>query len=220
MNAETQEPVNVVIDGKAIQAPSSLSVIQALWHAGYPRVKGVGCLEGVCGSCRVLVRRDGQDKVSMELGCQTLVEEGMQVLFLVFPNPTHHHYQLDEIKNSWDVQAEFHRIFPEANHCRHCSGCYNACPKGINVEQGVRLASKGRFREASELFVECIMCNLCLTGCPEEIAPNHVGLFARRVTAYFHIRPSNLINRLEELRKGKLGVDINSPGSQPASTAH
>jgi succinate dehydrogenase/fumarate reductase-like Fe-S protein len=219
MTAETQELVNVVIDGKAIQAPSSLSVIQALWHAGYPRVKGVGCLEGVCGSCRVLVRREGQDKVSMELGCQTLVEEGMQVLFLVFPNPTHHHYQLDEIKNSWDVQAEFHRIFPEASTCRHCSGCFNACPKNINVELGVKLASEGRFREASELFVECIMCNLCMTGCPEEIAPNHVGLFARRVTAYFHIRPSNLIHRLEEMRKGKLDVDINSTGSQPDNAA-
>jgi succinate dehydrogenase/fumarate reductase-like Fe-S protein len=215
MSTETQQLVNVVIDGKAIQAPSSLSVIQALWYAGYPRVKGVGCLEGVCGSCRVLVRRADDAGVSMELGCQTLVEEGMQVLFLVFPNPTHHHYQLDDIKNSWDVQGQFHRIFPEASQCRHCGGCQRACPKGINVELGVELASKGRFREASELFVECIMCNLCMTGCPEEIAPNHVGLFARRVTAYFHIRPSNLINRLEKVRQGELVVDINALDEQP-----
>lgn len=219
MSTETEQLVSVVIDGKAIQAPPSLSVIQALWHAGYPRVKGVGCLEGVCGSCRVLVRREGQDKVNMALGCQTLVEEGMQVLFLVFPNPTHHHYQLNAIQNSWDVQAEFHRIFPEANSCRHCGGCYSACPKDINVELGVKLAGEGRFREAGELFVECIMCNLCMTGCPEQIAPNHVGLFARRVTAYFHTRPSNLIHRLEALRKGTLDVDINSPGSRPVVKA-
>ena len=206
MSGESQQVVNVIIDGKAIQAPPSLSVIQALWHAGYPRVKGVGCLEGVCGSCRVLVRRNDDNGVNIELGCQTLVEEGMQVMFLVFPNPTHHHYKLSQIKNSWDVQAEFHRIFPEAENCRHCGGCTKGCPKGIDVEKGVELASKGRFREAGDLFVECIMCNICMTGCAEEIAPNHVGLFSRRVTGYFHSRPSNLIHRLEQIRKGELTI--------------
>jgi succinate dehydrogenase/fumarate reductase-like Fe-S protein len=208
MSKPNDKPVNVIIDGKAITSPASLSVIQALWHAGYPRVKSVGCLEGVCGSCRVMVRRAGETEVNMELGCQTLVEDGMQVVFLVFPNPTHHNYQLEEIKNSWDVQAEFHRIFPEAGQCRHCDGCNKACPKEVEVEKGVELACDGKFREAGELFIECIMCNLCMTGCPEQISPNHVGLFARRVTAYFHTRPSNLINRLEELRKGNLQVQI------------
>ncbi len=207
MSDESQQLVNAVIDGKAIQAPPSLSVIQALWHAGYPRVKGVGCLEGVCGSCRVLVRRNDDNGVNIELGCQTLVEEGMQVMFLVFPNPTHHHYRLSHIKNSWDLHSQFHRIFPEAANCRHCGGCTKGCPKGIDVEKGVALASDGRFKEAGELFVECIMCNICMTGCAEEIAPNHVGLFARRVTAYFHSRPSNLINRLEQIRKGELTID-------------
>jgi succinate dehydrogenase/fumarate reductase-like Fe-S protein len=212
MSDKSQQVVNAVIDGKAIQAPSSLSVIQALWHAGYPRVKGVGCLEGVCGSCRVLVRRNDDAGVNIELGCQTLVEEGMQVMFLVFPNPTHHHYRLSQIKNSWDVQAAFHRIFPEAANCRHCGGCTKGCPKGIDVEKGVELASKGRFREAGDLFVECIMCNICMTGCAEEIAPNHVGLFSRRVTGYFHSRPSNLIHRLEQIRKGELTIVITEDG--------
>lgn len=206
MSENGTQQVNAIIEGKAICAPDNLSIIQSLWHAGYPRVKSVGCLEGVCGSCRVMVRRAGNDQVSMELGCQTLIEEGMQVIFLVHPTPTHHQYELSEIDNSWNVQAEFHRIFPEAGDCRHCHGCTTTCPKGIEVEAGVALACEGKFREAGELFVECIMCNLCMTGCPEEIAPNHVGLFARRVTAYFHARPSNLINRLEEMRQGNLKV--------------
>ena len=137
---------------------------------------------------------------------EVLIEEGMEVNFLVFPTPTHHTYDLSEIKNSWEVQAHFGRIFPEADHCRHCSGCTTSCPKGIDVEKGVELANRGQFREAGELFVECVMCNFCMTACPEFIAPNHVGIFARRVTAYFHIRPSNLINRLERLRKGELQI--------------
>lgn len=206
MSSQTEDLVKVVINGKEIHAPPYLSTIQALWHAGYPRVKSVGCLEGVCGSCRVLVRRGGSHEVSMELGCQTLVEEGMEVNFLVFPTPTHHTYRLDEIPSSWEVQGAFHHIFPEAEHCRHCGGCDKSCPKDIQIEKGVDLASKGRFREAGELFTECVMCNFCMTACPEFISPNHVGLFARRVTAYFHTRPSNLINRLEEIRKGELGV--------------
>ena len=166
------------------------------------------CREGVCGSCRVLVRRATSREVETALGCQTLVEEGMEVNFLVFPNPTHHTYGLEAIPNSWEVQQRFHTIFPEADHCRHCGGCDRSCPKGIQVEEGVRLASRGRFREAGELFIECVMCNFCMTACPEFIAPNHVGLFARRVTAYFHIRPSNLIRRLEEMRRGELEVRI------------
>ena len=201
-----QKEVKLTINGKAISAPPSLSVIQALWHAGYPRVKSVGCLEGVCGSCRVMVRRDGSPDVATELGCQLLIEEGMQVNFLLFPTPTHHKYQLSEIRSSWEVQEKFQAFFPEAEKCRHCSGCSSTCPKGIDVEKGVELATKGRFREAGDLFVECVLCSLCQTACPESIAPNHVGLFSRRVTAYFHMRPSNLINRLGKLEQGQMQV--------------
>ena len=122
MSIKIEKPVTLTINGKEIQAPPSFSTIQALWHAGYPRVKSVGCLEGVCGSCRILVRRADSPQVSMALGCQTLVEEGMEVNFLVFPTPTHHTYQLDDMANSWEVHGQFHRIFPEASHCRECGG--------------------------------------------------------------------------------------------------
>jgi len=205
-STQVEDEVTLTINGNLITAPKSLSVIQALWHAGYPRIKGAGCLGGVCGSCRVMVRRNNSAELNMELGCQLLVEEDMNVFFLVFPTPTQHAYHLSEIKTSWDVQTEFNRIFPEAEKCRHCHGCNQACPKGIDVELGVELAAKGRFKESGELFVECVMCNLCMTGCPEFIDPNHVGLFSRRVTGYFHTRPSNLINRLEAIRTGELVV--------------
>ena len=206
-NQQTNNQVSLTINAKQITAPDSLSVIQALWHAGYPQVKGVGCLDGVCGSCSVMVRRADSTELKMALGCQLLVEQGMDVFFSVFETPAQHSYELSEINTSWDVQSEFRRIFPEAEKCRHCDGCNQACPKGIDVESGVELAVKGRFHESGELFIACVMCNLCMTGCPEHIDPNHVGLFARRVTGYFHTRPANLINQLEAIRTGELSVD-------------
>jgi len=208
MKQNTQPLINATINGKAISAPESLSVIQALWHSGYPRIKSVGCLEGVCGSCRVLVRRKNSQTITTELGCQVLIEEGMQVNFLAFPTPAQQHYKLENIRNSWEVQANFHSIFPEAGICRHCGGCNATCPKGIAVEKGVVLAASGRFREAGDLFIECVMCDLCQSACPENIAPNHVGIFSRRVTSHLHTRPSNLINRLEQLRKGEHEIVI------------
>jgi ferredoxin len=206
MANQDENLVDLTINGKQISAPLSLSVIRALWYAGYPRVKSVGCLEGVCGSCRVMVRRTGSREITTELGCQVLIEEGMEVTFLAFPTPTHHSYQLESIPSSWEVQSKFHEFFPEAENCRNCHGCVQTCPRGVEVELGVELAAKGRFREAGDLFGNCVMCDLCQTACPESIAPNHVGMFARRVTAYFHSRPSNLINRLERMRKGELEV--------------
>lgn len=205
-NNQTENEVTLTINGQSITAPASLSIIQALWHAGYPRVEGVGCLGGVCGSCRVMVRRADSKELQMALGCHLLVEEGMDVFFQIFDTPSRHSYNLSEIKSSWDVQTEFHRIFSEAQKCRHCHGCNTACPKDIDVESGVDLAVKGHFRESGELFVDCVMCDLCFTSCPEFIEPNHVGLFARRVTGYFDIRPSNLINQLEAIRTGELDV--------------
>ena len=208
VTAKIEKSVSLSINGQLITAPESLTIIQAFWYAGYPRVKGVGCLDGVCGSCRLMVRYAGSSEIKMELGCQLLVAEGMDVFFSVFETPSSHHYELSEINTSWDVQTEFHKIFPEAQSCRHCGGCNKACPKDIDVENGVDLAVRGRFRESGELFVDCVMCNLCMTGCPEFIDPNHVGLFARRVTGYFHTRPSNLINRLAAVNSGMLDIDI------------
>ena len=206
--------MKVNINGKEIELPNPMSAIQAVWHAGYPMVHGVGCLEGVCGACKVLVRRAGGSEITTELGCQTIAEDGMQIIFLIFPTPNHHNYNLSDFKNSWEMQGQFHTIFPEAASCRHCHGCTKSCPKDIEVEKGVELAVEGKFKEAGELFLECVMCGLCLTSCPERITPNHVGLFSRRISAYFHTRPSNLINRLEEIRKGLYEIEYEGKGGE------
>lgn len=45
MSETGEKRVNLNINGRSIAAPESLSVIQALWHSGYPRVKSIGCLQ-------------------------------------------------------------------------------------------------------------------------------------------------------------------------------
>ena len=194
--------VALTINGLAVNAHAGMSLVEAAWHGGVPQVTSVGCLEGVCGSCRVMMRRD--KVVTVGLACQTFVEDGIEVVFLPPASAPQHHYEINDFKDGWDIHARFHKIFPEASRCRHCHGCDKACPKGITVENGVALAVAGRYREAGEAFFECVMCELCDAACPELIAPAHVGLFSRRVTAHFHLRPPNLIHRLEELRQERI----------------
>ena len=204
MDREPQ-PCQLTINGQPALAHTAMTVVEAAWKNSVPRAHGVGCLEGVCGSCRILLREDGQVRVA--LACQTFVRPAMEVVFLPPQTVPRHHYDIEEFQDSWGIQSRFHEIFPEAARCRHCHGCAVSCPKGIRVEDGVALAAAGRFRDAGELFFECVMCELCDIACPEQIAPAHVGLFCRRITAHFHLRPANLIFRLEELRQKGHGQD-------------
>lgn len=201
--------VGISVDGLEIGVPPGSSIIEAAWHAGIPRVTGIGCLQGACGSCRIMVRRAGKPDVRMELACETVIEDGMQVNFLDYLDfHGHHSYQLADFANVWDVLAKLDEVFPEAKHCRHCGGCDSSCPRGIDVQNGVNLAVAGRIAEAGDLFETCIMCNLCTRACPEHIGPNHLGLLCRRLTSMQVHRPPNLLHRLEQMRKGELKVDL------------
>jgi succinate dehydrogenase/fumarate reductase-like Fe-S protein len=197
--ADENQTVALTINGVAVNAHAGMTIVEAAWLGGVPRVTSVGCMEGVCGSCRIMLRRGSL--VSVGLACQTFVENDVAVIFLPPASAPRHHYELSDFKDGWDIHARFQDIFPESARCRHCHGCNVSCPKGIAVEEGIAQASAGRFRDAGETFFECVMCELCDGACPELIAPAHVGLFSRRVTAHFHLRPPNLIHRLEELRQ-------------------
>lgn len=205
------------IEGRNVEAATNCSILQAIVHAGETLVTGVGCMgQGVCGSCRVLVRRSGEQEVKTALACETLIEEGMQVAFLdYFTTPGHHVYRIEDIGDTWQALDTISRIFPEASHCRHCSGCDRACPKGLDVQRGVNLAVEGKLTEAGQVFDECVMCNLCTLACPEHIRPNYLGLFARRMIAAQSLRPANLMRRLQQIERGEMKVDFDAPGAQP-----
>jgi len=210
--------VRLNIEGRQIEAPANCSILQAFVHAGETLVEGVGCMgQGVCGSCRVMVRRSGQQEVKTELACETLVEDGMQVAFLdYFTHSVRQHvYRIEDIRDSWQALGTIGAVFPEASHCRHCSGCDRACPKGLDVQRGVNLAVDGELAAASQVFEECVMCNLCTLACPEHIRPNHLGLFVRRMIAALSLRPANLMRRLQQIESGEMKIDFDAPGAQP-----
>ena len=215
-NTDQKQPlVSLTINGATVTAPPNYSIIQALWHSNIPRIKGAGCLDGVCGSCRIFVRENSDSKPFTALACETRIEDGMLAVFPPFANYTdqqkqQQEFQLTDIKTVKDIQPRFQRLFPEVEHCRHCGGCTQSCPKGIEVENGVNLASKGDFRAAGDAFSECVMCDFCISACPDQIAPNFVGLFSRRVTAVTQNTPPNLLHRIEEIEHGQCHIIENN----------
>lgn len=203
-------PVTINVEGRRVEALPSRSIVEAIWDADYTLVTNVGCLgQGVCGSCRVMVRRAGDSDVSMELACETTIEHDMEVAFVahlesVRPRP----YEFARPHDSWDLADGVDQFFPEAAQCRHCGGCDSACPRGIPVQLAVATAVDGRLGTAGDLFDACVMCDLCTEVCPESIQPNHLGLWTRRVTASSFARPANLLRRLAELGRGQHDVVI------------
>jgi succinate dehydrogenase/fumarate reductase-like Fe-S protein len=211
--------IRLVIDGHAIAAPPGASLIQAWIAAGHALTANVGCMgQGVCGACRVLVRREGERIASAALACETRAEAGMQVAFVDhFPARRTHAYDLDALGDSWAAIGAIDKVFPEAKYCRHCGGCDAACPKGIEVEKAVNLAVEGRAITAAALFDHCVMCNLCVAACPEHIAPAHLGQFLRRMGASLTLRPGDLVLRLQEIEQGRQSIDLDAPGAQPGA---
>lgn len=209
--------VRLVIDGHLIDGEPGTSLLQAWVAAGLPLTENVGCMgQGVCGACRVLVRREGERLARTGLACETLVEDGMQVAFINLSRGSRPHaYNLQALGDSWDAIGRIDEFFPEAKRCRHCSGCDSACPKGIQVEAMVNLAAVGQTYAAAELFDGCVQCNLCVAACPEHIDPSHLGQFVRRMTASMTLRPSDLIMRLHEIEAGEQVIDIEATGEFP-----
>jgi succinate dehydrogenase/fumarate reductase-like Fe-S protein len=216
-DAVGSEHVSIVFDGQQISCNSRTSLLQAWAAAGLPLTENVGCMgQGVCGACRVLVRREGERLADTALACETLAEEGMQVSFLGhFPARRPHAYDLRVLTDSWTAIDQIDAVFPEAKSCRHCNGCDRACPKGIEVQRMVNLAAVGQAFAAAELFDHCVMCNLCVAACPEHIDPAHLGQFVRRMVASLTLRPADLIMRLHEIEDGRQAIDPDAPGANP-----
>jgi ferredoxin len=207
--SDKPEYVHLVVDGRNIKATAGTSLLQAWIEAGQALVDNVGCMgQGVCGACRVLVRAADSDAVTTALACETPVAAGMQVSFIdYFPARRRHTYVLDAMADGSTTAEDVARIFPEAPHCRHCSGCDRACPRGIEVEKMVERAVAGDLAGAASPFDHCVMCNLCVAACPEHIDPAHLGQFVRRQQAAATRQPHDLQQRLAEIEAGQQPID-------------
>lgn len=209
--------VQLTFDGNRILASKGVSLLQAWTAAGLPLTENVGCMgQGVCGACRVLLRRPGERLATTALACETLVEDGMHVSFIDhFPARRSHAYDLRALTDSWTSIDQIDAVFPEAKNCRHCNGCDRACPKGIEVQRMVNLAASGQTDAAAALFDHCVLCNLCVAACPEHIAPAHLGQFVRRMNAALTLRPADLTTRLHDIEAGRQTIDFDAPGANP-----
>jgi len=200
----------LTIDGRRVHAGRGLSLVEVRLAEGLPADIGVGCLgQGTCGACRAMVQRPGIRGVEMVLGCETTAEPDMVVSFLrpVDRSPRHP-YDMAEIDDRWTVLEALSHRFPEASLCRHCGGCDAVCPRDLHIEQAVTDAVAGRLVEAAGAFDECVMCDLCTIACPEQIDPNHLGLFVRRTTARQATPPADLVRRLFEIAHGHAEIDL------------
>ncbi len=91
------QAVTFVVDGREVTAPAGSSIIEALWLSGHTLVESVGCLgQGVCGSCKAMVRRADSSEVFLALACEVSAESGMQVSFVHAMAPHREHtYQME-----------------------------------------------------------------------------------------------------------------------------
>jgi len=193
--------VTVEIAGKKYQVPEGITVIKALWYSGQEVYRGIGCLGGYCGACATYYRTKDDPKVRTCLACSMAVEDGMS-FSMVAPFPARKAiYQIGELK---DPKQDLFNLYPEAPLCRNCNACTEACPQGIDVRDGVWKAVFGDFKSVSEMFMDCVMCGLCVPVCIADIAPNLVALYSSRAQGvHFNEKPPKLQSRIEEIEQGR-----------------
>ena len=210
--------VRLSIEGREVAAPAGCSILQAYVHAGETLVEGVGCMgQGVCGSCRVMVRRSGEQEVRTALACETLVEDGMQVAFIDYFT-TRRPPRLSDRGHRRQLAGAAHHLrdLPRSLALPPLQRLRPRLPEGTSrCSAASTWPSRASWPRPAHVFDECVMCNLCTLACPEYIRPNHLGLFVRRIMAALTLRPANLMRRLQQIDSGEMKVDIDAPGARP-----
>ncbi len=190
--------ITMELEGRKIRVPEGLTVIEALWDTGHDVKRGIGCLSGLCGACTVAYLEKGAGKVRFGLGCQVVVTEGLNVIMLPYFPSRVAAYRLEEMDDPYSRLPE---VYPEVTGCTGCRAC-NVCPEWINVAEMMKKAREGDCAGATEPVMDCHMCGLCASRCPQSIAPHYVGLYLQRASARRYPIPPNLEERLAQIRDG------------------
>jgi ferredoxin len=191
--------VQVEVAGRRHTVPAGLTVLQALWYAGIPTVKGAGCLGGACGACTTTYRLPDSPAARTGLGCQLTVREGMAITLYPIDPPAKPRYRMADLENPREA---LFAIYPETRRCTRCDACTTVCPQDIPVRQTVVHMMNKKFEAVAPAFDECVMCGLCTVVCEVGIAPNLLGLYARKAVARDTPAPAELVRRMEQVRGG------------------
>lgn len=203
---DDMKTITIELEGRKIRVPEGLTVIEALWDTGHDVKRGVGCLSGLCGACTVAYLEKEGKKVKFGLGCQKVVEEGLNVIMLPYFPARLARYLLESMETPLKQLPE---IYPELYTCNDCKAC-NICPEWINVAGVMKAAKDGDYETATGHIMDCIMCGLCASRCPKGIAPQHVALFIQRALAKERAFPPNLQKRLDQLESVQFDAEWGS----------
>lgn len=199
------QSVTIELDGSSHSVPEGLTVIQAMWYLGRTMVRGVGCLNGVCGACSITYRLPGPVESRTGLACQTLVEESMAITFLP---PDASKKEITPLSVDVPDEKKILNFYPETRRCVACGACTTICPQGIDVMGGVRAATNVEFSEVAERFTSCVMCGLCSMVCDARIRPHRVGIYVRRLSVAAHPGSAEqLLSRIDEINTGRYAED-------------
>ena len=192
--------VNIYIMGKKYEVPDSLTIMDAMEHAGYILKRGCGCRAGFCGACATFYRLGDGYELYVGLACQTKVEPEMYLAQLPFFPARKANYDIEKINAS---VADLSVLYPEIFKCLGCNSCTKVCPQDLNVMQYISYLQRGDFKKAANESFDCLMCGLCVSRCPANLVHYQAAILGRRLHARYLVPPANhLQNRIKEIETG------------------
>jgi formate hydrogenlyase subunit 6/NADH:ubiquinone oxidoreductase subunit I len=198
---ERTDLIPIFIMGKKYDVPSTLTIQKAFEFAGYQLIRGCGCRGGICGACATVYRMPGSAKISVGLACQTLVQPNMYLAMVPFFPANRAVYNLEELQADSKTLLKY---YPELTKCMGCNTCTKSCPMEIPVMEYISAALRGEVEKAAEISLSCVMCGICASRCPAELAQYNIAIMCRRITGrHIRLRAEHLqemIQRIESHR--------------------
>lgn len=206
-SAERTDLIPIFIMGKRYSVPSTLTIQKAFEYAGYQLIRGCGCRGGICGACATVYRMPDSQKIYVGLACQTVVQPNMYLAMVPFFPANRAAYDLSELKADAPTLLKY---YPELLKCMGCNTCTKSCPMDIPVMEYISAALRGDVEKAAEISFPCVMCGICASRCPAELAQYNIAIMCRRITgAHVQPRAKHLQDMIERIESGRYEESLN-----------